>query len=485
MERIRDKDLEGKIVDPMEAVNFIPKRGVLAFAGMAGTAYPKVIPRALAERVKNDKEFGYVILNGGSVGEDFDEAISKVNIMRRYPLGSSSERLRKEVNSRSFEVSDLWLFEFSRWIRFNVFKRRIGEIDVAVIEATAITEGGEVIPSLSLDSAPSFVESAKKVIIEVSLKKPELSGIHDVYPFKVGDLIPIRGVLDRIGEKGLKIPKGKIAAIVLSNYDDSEKIHYSKGEEIDLKVAENIISFLSGEIKEDENLRGGRFTLQPGAGPIASLMSRRISELEVELGIWGEVASTSWLPTLSENVRGISSAVLYTLPGERKYREVLYNEFEEFKKKVVIRPYEIANNPQVILRFNHVVIQQAIEVDLFGNANITHIGDNLYGGVGGSGDHTRPSYLTIIALPSITSSGISRIVPITTHVSLPGHDVDIVITEQGWADLRLLSPTERAKEIIDKCSHPKHKDWLWDYYSSIIKQRGHSPINIEKAFKRN
>jgi len=152
--------------------------------------------------VKNDKEFGYVILNGGSVGEDFDEAISKVNIMRRYPLGSSSERLRKEVNSRSFEVSDLWLFEFSRWIRFNVFKRRIGEIDIAVIEATAITEGGEVIPSLSLDSAPSFVESAKKVIIEVSLKKPELSGIHDVYPFKVGDLIPIRGVLDRIGEKG-------------------------------------------------------------------------------------------------------------------------------------------------------------------------------------------------------------------------------------------------------------------------------------------
>jgi len=62
-------------------------------------------------------------------------------------------------------------------------------------------------------------------------------------------------------------------------------------------------------------------------------MSRRISELEVELGIVGEVASTSWLPTLSENVRGISSAVLYTLPGERKYREVLYNEFEEFKRK--------------------------------------------------------------------------------------------------------------------------------------------------------
>jgi len=484
MGRIRNKDLERKIMDPVEAIKFIPKRGVLAFAGMAGTAYPKVIPRVLAERVKNDKDFGYVILNGGSVADDFDEAISKINILRRYPLGSSSEKLRKEVNARSFEVSDLWLFEFSRWVRLGVLKRRIGKIDVAVMEATAIMEDGEIIPSLSLDSAPSFIDAAESVIIEINMNKPELTGLHDVYAYKVGDLIPIKGVLDRIGEKGLRIPMRKIKAIVLSEYDDSEKIHYSKGEEIDLKVAEKIIDFLSKEIREDENLRGGKFTLQPGAGPIASLMSRKIRDLEVKIGIWGEVAPTSWLPTLSENVEGISGAVLYTLPGERKFRDILLNELEEFKKRIVIRPYEVMNNPQIILRFNHVVIQQAIEVDLYGNANITHIGDNLYGGVGGSGDHTRPSYLTIIALPSITSSGISRIVPLTTHVSLPGQDVDVVVTEQGWADLRLLSPTERAREIIEKCSNPKHKDWLWDYYNSIIKQRGHYPINIEKAFTR-
>jgi len=130
----------------------------------------------------------------------------------------------------------------------------------------------------------------------------------------------------RIGEKGLRIPMRKIKAIVLSEYDDSEKIHYSKGEEIDLKVAEKIIDFLSKEIREDENLRGGKFTLQPGAGPIASLMSRKIRDLEVKIGIWGEVAPTSWLPTLSENVEGISSAVLYTLPRERKFRDILLNE---------------------------------------------------------------------------------------------------------------------------------------------------------------
>jgi acyl-CoA hydrolase len=482
-ERIKDKDLLRRIMDPEEVISKIfPKKGIIAFGGMGGTAYPKVIPKALYEYItRYGINFDYIIYNGGSTGTDFDEYISKINIKRRYPLGASSENLRKLVNLRTFEVSDLWLYEYSRWIRLGVFERKLGKIDVAIIEATGITEDGGIIPSLSVDATPSFIEATDKIVVELSIIKPQMLGIHDIYLPPLGSPIPIKNPLDRVGALTYKVPKSKIAAIVISEYEDSERIHYSKGSEIDRKVSENVISFLNEEIEKDPNLKSEYVTLQPGAGPIAGLLAEKIPELKTNLSIWGEVASTRWLPALSENVKGISCSVLYTLPGDKKYRDLFYEEFENFKNHIVLRSYEIANNPQIMLRFIHITIQQAIEIDLFGHANISHIGNNLYGGVGGSGDHTRPSYLTIIALPSITSSGLPRIVPFTNHVDIPEHDVDVVVTEQGWADLRLLSPMERAKVIINKCAHPNYKDLLEQYLDKLSKEKGHEPINFTEA----
>jgi acyl-CoA hydrolase len=482
-ERIKDNDLVRRVMDPEEVIlKIFPKRGSIAFGGMAGTAYPKVIPKALYEYItKYGINLDYIIYGGGSTGADFDEYISKIDIKRKYPFGASSEKLRKLVNLRTFEVSDLWLYEYSRWIRLGVFERKLGKIDIAVIEATGITEDGGIIPSSSVDVTPSFIEAADKIVIELSIIKPQMLGIHDIYLQPLGSPIPIKNPLDRVGTITYKVPRSKIAAIVISEYDDSEKIHYSKGSEIDRKVAENVISFLNEEIEKDPNLKSEYVTLQPAAGPIASLMAERISELKTNLSIWGEAATINWLLALSGNVKGISSSVLYTLPGDKKYRDLFYEEFESFKNHIVLRPYEIANNPQIMLRFIHIVIQQAIEIDLFGHANITHIGNNLYGGVGGSGDHARSSYLTIIALPSITSSGIPRIVPFINHVDIPEHDVDVIVTEQGWADLRLLSPIERAKVIINKCAHPSYKDLLEQYLDRLLKEEGHQPINFTEA----
>lgn len=93
------------------------------------------------------------------------------------------------------------------------------------------------------------------------------------------------------------------------------------------------------------------------------------------------MAATSWIETLSRNVKGISASSIYTLPGEQNFRKKLYEEIEDLRKYIIIRPYEIANNPQVIARFYHVVVQQAVEVDIYGNANVSHIGPNLMVGV--------------------------------------------------------------------------------------------------------
>lgn len=484
---IRVRNLTSKIMSAEEAVEkFFPERGSIAFAGMAGTAFPKMIPKALAEHVSHASDqsrFSYIIYNGGSVTAEFDNYMSKINLKRRYPYGASSKEMRIAVNKRVFETVDLWLYEHSRWMQRGIYSRKIGPIDIAVVEATGVLEDGAFIPSLSVDAAPSFIREARKVIFEVNITRPEMLGIHDIYLPTVGSPIPIKKVLDRVGSTTYIVPESKIAAIVISEEDESEAMHYSGVSSTDYKIVDNIMDFLMREVEEDPNLKSDYVTIQPGAGPITSVLGSRIHELPISLSVWGEVAPTSWLPTLQENVKAISSSVLYTLPGERKYREILYNEFENLKKQVVLRPYEVANNPQIISIFNHIVVQQAIEVDIYGHVNVSHIGGNLYGGVGGSGDHTRPSYLTIVATPSITSSGVTRITPTVSHVDIPEHDVDVLVTEHGWVDLRALSPIERAKAIIDNCAHPKFKDLLWRYLGNVMKMGGHQPIDFKEVVR--
>ena len=98
----------------------------------------------------------------------------------------------------------------------------------------------------------------------------------------------------------------------------------------------------------------------------------------------------------------------------------------------------------------------ALEIDFFGHVNSTHVcGQRMMNGIGGSGDFARNAYLSIFMCPSIAKEGtISTIVPMCTHVDHNEHSVQVVVTEQGFADLRGLAPQERAQLIIDRCAHP-------------------------------
>jgi acyl-CoA hydrolase len=481
--RIRDVDLLGKVMDAEDTVRkFVVGSKVIAISGMVGTGYPKVVPKAMSEYVeKTGEKFNVVVYGAGTVGVDLEEHLAKIGIRRRFPIGASAEVTRRLVNSREFEAYDMWLTEYTRWLREDVLARKFGSIDIAVIEATGVTEEGLVLGT-SVDASPIFIEKARGVIVELSLIKPYMLGLHDIYIPRVNEILPIRSVLDRIGDKVVKIPKSKIMAIVPSTVDD-QRGAYSPGSDIDRKVVENIVDFLSKEASEDPNLRTEYVTMQPAAGPIASLLADKIHEVGFSLSIWGEVASVRWLKTLSGNVKAISGSAIYTLPGDEKLREEFYGNIDEFRDRVVLRPQAISNSPEVISRFYHINVQQAIEVDVYGQVNITYIGDRFMVGVGGSGDHAKPSYITIVALPSITGSGIPRVVPLVYHTDLADHDVDVIVTDQGWADLRGLSPLEKAKVIIEKCAHPSYKDMLWDYLETVSRKVGHRPVDFRKALE--
>lgn len=127
-------------------------------------------------------------------------------------------------------------------------------------------------------------------------------------------------------------------------------------------------------------------------------------------------------------------------------------------------------------------MNSALEVDLYGNLNSTHLnGTQIVNGIGGSGDFNRNAMITVAALPSATRDGnISRVVPMVPHVDHTEHDVDIVVTDQGIADLRGKSPRERATEIISVAS-PQFKEELQEYFNRGKSYGGHISHDIETA----
>lgn len=481
--RVLSRYLREKIIDPVEAVKrYMPRRGVIAFGGMAGTAIPKEIPRALSKYIgESGEEFRVSIVLGGSTTSEFDDNISRVSIAFRTPTGGSSKLMRNMINKGYVRAYDTWLYKHIRWIRSGVYNRKMGRIDLAVIEATGVTGDGNIIPSLSVDAAPAMIESAEKVIIEINVARPVLEGIHDI-PDSVGRYSYVGSVLQRIGIPYIRCLPEKIAAIVITNSEDSSPA-YSGISNLDLKIAENIYEFLREESKMDKRISGEASAIQPGAGPLAGALARIFRDGAVVNRIWSEVLPTTWIENILEgSIEGASTSSLYTLSGEERYRKMLYEELSNVRKRVVLRPYEVTNSPRNILNFDLISVQQAIEVDIYGNANISHIKGDLYVGVGGSGDFTRNAYITIIALPSTTSDQrISRIVPIAHHIDVVEHDVDVIVTENCIADLRGLTPLERARVIIERCAHPKFREPLIKYYEKISMKGGHAPIDFEAA----
>jgi acyl-CoA hydrolase len=160
----------------------------------------------------------------------------------------------------------------------------------------------------------------------------------------------------------------------------------------------------------------------------------------------------------------------------------VYEDIDLFKDRLVIRPSEISNSPEVIRRLGVIAINTAIEVDLYGHANSTQIcGTKMMNGIGGSGDFERNAFISIFTCSSVAKGGmISSIVPFCSHIDHTEHDVNVIITEQGVADLRGKPPAQRAQAIIENCAHPDYKQLLWDYLK--IADKGQSCHKLAAAF---
>ena len=146
-------------------------------------------------------------------------------------------------------------------------------------------------------------------------------------------------------------------------------------------------------------------------------------------------------------------------------------EAARFRDKLILRPQEISNHPELVRRLGCIAMNGLIEADIYGSVNSTHVmGSRIQNGIGGSGDFARNAYVSIFMTPSTAKGGkISAIVPQASHVDHISQDVQVIVTEQGLADLRGLSPKQRARLIIENCAHPDYRPGLGDYYARAQK----------------
>jgi succinyl-CoA:acetate CoA-transferase len=156
-----------------------------------------------------------------------------------------------------------------------------------------------------------------------------------------------------------------------------------------------------------------------------------------------------------------------------------------YSRRILLRPQEISNHPEVIRRLGCIAMNGMIEADIYGNVNSTHIaGSRIMNGIGGSGDFARNSYLSVFMSPSTAKGGkVSGIVPMASHVDHTEHDTMVLVTEQGLADLRGLAPRQRARQVIERCAHPDFRPMLQDYFDRACRDSHgkHTPHLLGEA----
>jgi succinyl-CoA:acetate CoA-transferase len=305
------------------------------------------------------------------------------------------------------------------------------------------------------------------VVLEVNSWQPAaLEGMHDIYyglqaPPNRGP-IPLMHTGERIGSPYLQVPLEKVAAIVLTDSPDRNSA-FKAPDNASKLIAGHILEFLSWEVQKGR-MPKNLLPLQSGVGNIANAVLFGLEEGPFEnLTSYTEVIQDGMIRLLKSGKLTSASATAFSL-GPDMLTEVNAN-MASYRDRIVLRPQEISNHPEIIRRLGVIAMNGMIEADMYGNVNSTHVmGSRIQNGIGGSGDFARNGYLSIFMAPSTAQKGtISTIVPMVSHVDHTEHDVQVVVTEQGLADLRGLSPRQRAHLIIEKCSNPDYKALLLDY----------------------
>ena len=467
--RIAAAALRSRIMSAEDAAALITSGSTVGMSGFTGSGSPKAVPLALAARIEAEhaagRAFRVRVWTGASTGPELDGALAKADgIEFRLPY-NSDPLAREKINRGEMEYFDMHLSQVApmAWQGF------LGPLDTAVIEVTGVREDGSLIPSSSVGNNKTWLDRASKVILEVNRwQNAALEGMHDIYygtrlpPHRVP--IPLVRPDDRIGQSYLACDPDKIVAIVETDAPD-RNLPFAAPDESAQAIAGHLMEFFRHEVAIGR-LPASLLPIQSGVGNIANAVLTGLVDSPFEdLTAYTEVIQDGMLDLLDAGKLRMASATAFSLSPEAAAR--INANMGAYRSRMILRPQEISNHPELIRRLGCIAMNGLIEADIYGNVNSTHVmGSRIQNGIGGSGDFARNAYVSIFMTPSTAKGGrISAIVPQAAHVDHIAQDVQVIVTEQGLADLRGLSPKQRAKLIIERCAHPSYRPMLEDYYA--------------------
>lgn len=462
LKRIRFPAYRSKIMSAENAAEFIKPGMTLGVSGFTIAGYPKAVAGALAERAQNGEKLDLTVYSGASLGEEFDGELARVGALKARMPYQTNRDLRNAINDGKISYYDVPLGQMPVWVK-NGF---LNHIDTAIIEAAAIDENGNIIPTTSVGASNIYAKYADKIIIEVNTFVPEcIEGVHDIYspenpPYT--QPIPITKVNDRIGTSYIKCDPSKVIAVVQSDIPDNGRTVSPVDDEF-RSMAANLIGFLHSEV-EHGRLCNPLPPIQAGVGSVSNAVLEGLAKSDFDhLSVYSEVLQNSIFDLIDAGKVDFASGTSLTISWDK--RDEFFRNFEKYRNNIILRPQEISNHPEVIRRLGVIAINTVIEADIYGNTNSSYIdGCRLMNGVGGSGDYCQNAGLSIFITKSTAKNGtLSCIVPQVSHVDHTIHEIHALITEQGVADLRGLDPVDRANLIIDKCAHPKFRKALHEY----------------------
>jgi propionyl-CoA:succinyl-CoA transferase len=468
-----------------EAVSFIHHGDTVAFSGFTPAGAAKAVPKALAQRAaryhQQGEPFRLKILTGASSGYHIDEELALVDAVSWRAPYQSGKALRQQINEQKLEYVDMHLSHVPQMTAFGFF----GKINVAVIEATEITPDGRVYLSTSIGASPTYLRYAEKIIIEINVHQSqrlrEMADIYVMPPPPHRNPIPIFEPLTRIGWPYALVDPDKVIGIVES--DEPDRVSdFTPPDGVSDEIAGHVVKFLLDE------MRSGRIPaeflpLQAGVGNVANGVLGALDQHPdiPNFQMYSEVFQDAMVDLMvSGKLTGASATSLNI--SAPKLKQIVDN-LDYFSKRIVLRPQEISNHPGIIRRLGVIAMNTVLEADIYGNVNSSHVyGMDAVNGVGGSGEFTRNSYLSILMTPSIAKNGkISSIVPMCPHIDSNEHSVQVIVTEQGLADLRGIGPMQRAKRIIENCAHPMYREYLEKYVAQA--RTGHICHDLNQCYE--
>lgn len=461
--RLRSERALPLIMSADDAARLITDGMAVGISGFTNAGYPKVVPHALAEQIKNGRKVKIALYSGASVGPEVDTELTEAGaIAKRIPYQTNSA-LRKAINDGKVGYVDMHLGRSPEFVAAG----HVRKPDIALVEALAITEDGHLIPTTSVGNTPTYVAEADAVIVEIAMSKPlALEGMADVYMCQKPPCrqpIPLTHPGDRIGTPYIPCGWDKIKAIVISDRSDLTRPLAAISED-SKKIGQNIIRFFEDEVAAGR-LGKSLLPIQSGVGSVANAVLYGLRDSAFEgLTCYTEVIQDSMLDLVKCGKADIASCT--ALAPSPEAQTAFFDDIDFYKEHIIFRPQEISNSIEVSHRLGLIAMNTALEVDIYGNVNSTHVqGKKMMNGIGGSGDFSRSASLVIFTTSSIAKDGaISSIVPMCPHIDHTEHEVMVIVTEQGYADLRGLSPKERAVCIIENCAHPDYRDALMDYF---------------------